>query len=288
MFEEVVQRLSGKFGYAHISDYLARLIPKLIVSLLIFFAFWALWKLVSNIIERLLKRFEVDRTLSTFFRTVTKYAILAVGAITALGELGIDTTSLLTSLGVAGLTIGFAARDTLANVISGIFIFWDRPFVLGDLVEVQGLYGRVDSITLRSTRVVTVDGKMLAIPNSVVANGTVVSYTNFPNLRLDIEITLGVGQDLSVTREIFLDLIKGDPRFMDTPKPHMVVTAINDFNVTARFSVWLDDEKTHIPVRFELRERLFEAFRTANVDMPFETLDLRIVHDERTQAQSSR
>jgi small conductance mechanosensitive channel len=83
----------------------------------------------------------------------------------------------LASLGIAGLTLGFAAKDTLSNVISGLFIFWDRPFVVGDLIEMDGKYGRVEDITLRSTRVVTPDGKMLAIPNSAIVNSSVWSRT---------------------------------------------------------------------------------------------------------------
>jgi hypothetical protein len=66
-----------------------------------------------------------------------------------------------------------------------VFIFWDRPFVLGDLIEVDGKYGRVEKITLRSTRVITVEGKMFTIPNAEVMNSTVASYTNFPHLRIE-------------------------------------------------------------------------------------------------------
>ena len=103
--------------------------------------------------------------------TAVKYTVLTVGVVSALGQVGINTGSLLASLGIAGLTIGFAARDALSNIISGIFIFWDRPFVIGDLIEVNSQYGRVDRITLRSTRVVTVDGRMLAIPNAAMPIG---------------------------------------------------------------------------------------------------------------------
>ncbi len=125
-----------------------------------------------------------------------KYVILSIALVSALNQVGVHTGSLLASLGVLGLTIGFAARDALSNVISGIFIFWDRPFVIGDLVEIEDKYGRVQAITMRSTRVVTPDGKMLAIPNNTIVNSTVASYTNFPHLRLDI--AFGVGNAIEV------------------------------------------------------------------------------------------
>ena len=85
-------------------------------------------------------------------------------------------------------------------MISGLFIFWDRPFVIGDFVEVGGQYGRVESITMRSTRVVTSDGRMLAVPNSLVVNTTLASYTNFPHLRLDVSFTVGVTENLQRVR----------------------------------------------------------------------------------------
>ena len=132
----------------------------------------------------------------------------------------------------------------------------------------------MEDITLRSTRVVTPDGKMLAIPNSAIVNSTVASYTNFPNLRLEIDLTVGVGEDLGRIGAMFLDLVKDDARFMEEPGAEMVVTAINDYNVAVQFRVWLVDEKQHIPERFELRQRIFEAMRAAGVEMPYETLQL--------------
>lgn len=193
---------------------------------------------------------------------------------TALGKVGINTASILTSLGVAGLTIGFAAKDALSNMISGIFIFWDRPFVIGDFVEVGGQYGRVESITMRSTRVVTPDGRMLAVPNSTVVNTTVASYTNFPHLRLDVAFTVGVTENLQRVRATALSVCQHNDQFMSEPVPTVVVTALNDYNVAMELRVWLDDEKQHVAVRHALREALFEALRSADIEMPFETLAL--------------
>lgn len=192
---------------------------------------------------------------------------------TALDQLGIDTTSILASLGVMGLTIGFAAQNTLSNLISGIFIFWDRPFVIGDLIEVDGEYGRVETITLRSTRLITVDGRMVAIPNAMIANAKVRSYTNFPTLRLDIPITVGVNEPMGKVREVLLALCEGE-QFMTEPAPQVVMKALNDYNVEVELRVWIHDEPTHVKERFQLRERVKEALDAAKVEMPFETIQL--------------
>ena len=181
---------------------------------------------------------------------------------------------MVASLGVVSLTIGFAARETLSNIISGILIFLDRPFTIDDLVEIDGKYGRVDRITLRSTRIVTNDGKMLAVPNTEVMNKTVISYTNFPHLRLDIAVTVAVTEDLDRARMILVSLVQNDLDYMAEPLPSVVVTQLNDYNVTLELRAWLKDERQHVQKRFELREKVFNTLSAAGVEMPFETVQL--------------
>ncbi|MDX1378172.1 MAG: mechanosensitive ion channel family protein, partial [Anaerolineales bacterium] len=191
-----------------------------------------------------------------------------------LDSIGIDTGALLASLGIVGVTIGFAARDSLSNFISGIIIFIDRPFVLGDLVEIEDKYGRVSEITLRSTRVVTSDGRMLAVPNTEIVNKTVASYTNFPNLRLDIAVTIDVNEDIKKIRQILLELVDGDPEYLKDPAPRVIVSALNDYNIALELQAWLKDERQHVEKRSELREKVFDSLNRAGVNMPFETIQL--------------
>ena len=188
---EIFERLRDLFSPPRIAAYLVDgLLPDLVVAAVTLLIAWLAWKLLDRGAQAILRKSHLDQTAQTFIHTVTRYVVLTIGVVTALAQLGVDTASLLTSLGVVGLTIGFAARDTLSNVISGVFIFWDRPFVITDLVEIDGQYGQVAAITMRSTRVVTVDGRMLAIPNSQIVNSVVASYTNFPHLRIDIAVLL--------------------------------------------------------------------------------------------------
>lgn len=248
-------------------------VPGAIAATVLLVGFVVVAFVLKRALALVFTRAGLDPTAAAFVQTMVRATLLTVGVLTALAQLGVDTTGLLTSLGVLGLTLGFAAQNTLSNVISGLFIFWDRPFVLGDLVEVDGVYGRVDLITLRSTRVVTPDGKMFAIPNTVVAGAKVASYTNFPHLRIDVGVTVGVNEDLGRCREILLGLVKG-AAWMTTPEPVVVVTDLGDYNVTLELRAWLADEKTHVAVRMALREAIFEAFREAGVDMPYQTLAL--------------
>lgn len=267
-------RISEMFDPAVVGTWLADALANLIVGLIVFGLYLLLWVVLRWLVRPALQRARLDETASIFILMVLKYSLLAIGAVNALNAAGINTTAFLASLGIAGLTIGFAARDAFSNLISGFLIFLDRPFVIGDLVEIDENYGRVAQITLRSTRIITSDGKMLAVPNSDIINKIVASYTNFPHLRLDIPATIGVTEDVERVRQILLDIVRDDPNYLSDPPPRVVVTQLNDYNVALELQAWIKDERDHVVMRSELRETVFNALNSAGVEMPFETVQL--------------
>lgn len=270
----LLDRLQTLFDPGLLGSELATLSANILVGVITFGAFYLLWRLLAPALRTAIARTRVDETTASFLETALKFLLLTVGAVEALTAAGVRASAVLGGLGLAGLTVGFAARDALSNLISGLLIYWDRPFVIGDMVEVGGNYGRVDRITLRSTRVVTSDGRMLAVPNTEIINTTVASYTNFPHLRLDVEVTVGVSESIDRVRGILLDLVRNDPDFMDEPAPQVVVTELGDYFVGVELRVWLDDETRHLEKRDMLREALYERLDEAGVDMPLETIQL--------------
>lgn len=268
------EKVWAQFGPEAAFDAIAQAAPRVFAGIFVGLLFFVVARLLNKGVRALAQRAKLDQTLTAFIQTVTRYTIGILGILAVLGQFGVDVTSILASLGVVGLTIGFAARDTLSNLISGLFILWDRPFVIGDLIEIGGNYGRVDNITLRSTRVVTVDGKMLAIPNTEIVNSTVASYTNFPHLRLDIELTVGVNEDLDRLRELFSEEVKQMEGMMLDRPSEMMLKDCGDYNLTLQFRAWLEDEKQHVKKRFEMRERVYRRFLAEGVDMPNETIQL--------------
>lgn len=273
-FESILTRLQEIFNPRDMGERVAEGLSDLVVGLAVFLAFYLFWRILMLIMRRTLRKSTLDETTYSFVETAVKYTILTIGFVSALDSVGVNTGALLASLGIVGVTIGFAARDSLSNFISGIIIFIDRPFVIGDLVEIEDKYGRVSEITLRSTRVVTADGRMLAVPNTEIVNKTVASYTNFPNLRLDIPVTIAIDEDIEEARQILLGLIVGDSEYLNEPAPRVIVTALNDYNIALELQAWLKDERQHVEKRAELREKVFNALDKAGVEMPFETIQL--------------
>ena len=278
----LTKRLAQRFDLQLVGKLLADWLMNILVAVTVMAAFYVLWLIVRLTLILTLQR-KVDNTTFAFLDTMVKFSLLAIGVITALESASIKTSALLTSLGIVGLTIGFAARDALSNLISGILIFIDRPFVLGDLVEIDGYYGKIDHIILRSTRVVTSDGPMLAVPNTEIINKTVASYTNFPHLRIDVAVTVGVNENIGKVRRMMIALVNHDEAFMTDPAPRVVVTELNDYNVAMELQAWIRDERRHVEKRYELREKLFKTLTQEGVEMPFETLQLQPLSIEMRQ-----
>ena len=284
IFEVIIDRLQALFDPELVGNQIVELSLNFIVALITFGVFYLGWLLARFFLKIVFANSKLDETSQEFTKTILKYAILLVVFVNALDIIGVDTAGLLASLGIIGITIGFAARDAFSNLISGILIFLDRPFVIGDLVEVGDNYGKVDQITLRSTRIITSDGKMLAVPNTEIINKTVTSYTNFPHFRLDIQMPVFVNENIENIRRILFDLIREDADFIDEPPPRVVITQLNDYNVALELQAWIADERIHVEKRFELREKIFNTLTEKQVEMPFETLQLtplkvRLVQD---------
>jgi small conductance mechanosensitive channel len=274
LIETILMRLQEIFDLEVLATWIADFGINLLVAAIALTALYFTWIILKLLLKIFFRRSNLDDTTQAFVMTVLKFSILLAALFNALSIMGVDTSGLLASLGIVGITIGFAARDAFSNLISGILIFLDRPFVIGDLVEVGDNYGRVDQIKLRSTRIITSDGKMLAVPNTEIINKTVTSYTNFPHLRLDIVATIGVTEDIERVRQILLGILQKDPDYLDKPRARVIVTELNDYNVALELQVWIKDERTHVEKRTELREKMFKALNDAHIEMPFETLQL--------------
>src|SRR6266403_614797 len=270
----ILQRLQEIFSADRIANSVAHFAPRFIIALAVFLVFYLLYRVLNFLLARVTRRAGVEPTAATFLLVAVRYVVLIVGVVLALEELGLDVTTILEGLGIVGLALGFAAKDTLSNIIAGFFLFWDKPFVIGDLIEVSDEYGEVREITLRSTRIVTVDGKLISIPNSVIVNTKVRSYTMSPHLRLDIEVTIGVNEKIAAAREAILAIVTGDERFLIDPGPEVVVITLGDCYVKLALKVWLRDPRIHIPVREELREGIKNALDSAGITMPYETIEL--------------
>jgi MscS family membrane protein len=181
-----------------------------------------------------------------------------------------DITALVTTAGVASLAVALAAQETLSNMLGGFVILVDRPFKVGDAIELNdGKGGEVAEIGLRSTRIRQFDGTALVVPNKDMAN-TRITNMAMPDAQLAIRQTLivGYGTDMEQAKQLLLEVLRTHPDVLKDPAPGVWFTKFNAANLELSLSAWVASYKDRFRVTDELNTRILNVFRDANVDLP--------------------
>jgi small conductance mechanosensitive channel len=242
---------------------------RLIVAALVVLTFVGIYWVVSRALRPIFERSRIQEDAAQLLTVILRYAVLGFGVVLALGQLGFNITGLLAGLGVAGLALGFAAKDTLANFIAGMTILWDRPFRVGDRVEIDGEFGQVKRITLRSTRIHTNRNIVVIIPNQNVVNNKIINHTMQATTRVDVPFGIAYKEDIDEARRTILALTEGDDRLRARPAPDVVVTELAESSVNLALRFWLGNPHVEVPVELEYIERIKKALDGAGIEIPF-------------------
>lgn len=242
---------------------------RLLVAVLVIVAFAGIYWVVSRALKPVFERSGVQEDAAQLLTVILRYVIIGFGVMLALGHIGFNITGLLAGLGVAGLALGFAAKDTLANFIAGMTILWDRPFRVGDRVEIDEEFGQVKRITLRSTRIHTNRNLVVIIPNQTVLNNKIVNHTMQAATRVDVVFGIAYKEDIDEVRRLVLALTEGDDRIRARPAPDVVVTELAESSVNLALRFWIRNPHTEIPLDLEYMERVKKALDGAGIEIPF-------------------
>jgi small conductance mechanosensitive channel len=250
-------------------------VPKLGAALLVMLIFWLIYRVSRAPLRTVLKKAAFHEALiQLMVDNLYRYAVMIVGLVMAADQLGINVAAALAGIGVAGLALGFAAQDSVANVISGILIFWDKPFIVGDWVETEGNYGRVAEITLRSTRIRTNRNTFVVMPNKTVIDAVLENYSKHGELRIDVPVGIAYKEDIRRAREVLCDAVRSLPGVMEQPEPDVVVESLGDSSVNLQVRVWIENADA-LPIRkFAVVEASKLALDAAGIQIPFPHLQL--------------
>jgi small conductance mechanosensitive channel len=205
----------------------------LVIGLLI--AAWAS-RLVGGVARRTP---HVDPTLVPVLGTVVRYAILILVLVVALGQLGVQTASLLAVLGAAGLAIGLALQGTLQNIAAGIILLYLRPFRIGDTIETPAVMGKVEQIGLFVTHLQTLDGLFYFVPNSALWNVPLKNHTRNPRRQISVQLRVGYDADLGEVRRILTDMASAEERVLADQPPQVFVDSYTDAFVIVTLRAWV-------------------------------------------------
>ena len=261
--------------YEGLAGLVVGLVPRLVGAFLVFVLFYLGYRLLRSVLHRLLKRSKfVDAGLEGLMLQTFRLVALSFVWIMVLAQLGFNVTALIAGLGVAGIAVGFAARDTLENFISGVTILIDRPFRIGDNIVIGGTFGTVEEITLRSTRVRTLNNEIMVMPNTQMINQQLLNHTMTSPLRVEIPFGIAYKEYPQQAREIVLALTDDDGRLHASYPPDVAVTALNESSIDLVLRIYLRDPKLEVPIRYEYIEKVREALREADIEIPFPHLQL--------------
>jgi small conductance mechanosensitive channel len=209
-----------------------------------------------------------DAVLQGFVSSLVRYAIIVIGVIAVLQQIGVQTTSVLAVLGAASLAIGLALQGGLSNVAAGVMILLLRPYRLGDRVEIAGKVGRVHGLDLFITRLHDLDNSVVFIPNSKALGDIIVNYSMPASRRIAMDFGIDYGDDVDLALTLLLEAARADPRVVKAPAPWAKLTALNDSSVTVTLRAWTSPDG-YIDTRFDLMKEVKARFEEAGLTFAY-------------------
>lgn len=238
-------------------------------------------KLLIGLLTRILRKTKMDQMLINFVTSIAHAILLLFVVIAALGELGVDTTSLIALIGAAGLAIGLSLQDSLKNFAAGVMLIVFRPFREGDFVEAGGVSGIVEHITIFNSVMRTGDNREIIIPNGKIYNDSIVNYSARATRRVDMVFGIGYGDDLLKAKQILMEILEQDERVLKDPAPLVNVASLGDSSVNFNVRPWVKSAD-YWAVLWDTTEKVKLEFDRQGISIPFPQMDVHLHSEQKT------
>lgn len=251
-------------------------LPKLIVALVVFVLGLYVANLLTKLVRRGLEERGVNAEAVKVITQITRWALYILVAVTALQQVDFNLTAFITGLGIVGFTLGFALKDISENFVAGLMLLLQRPFDLGDIVEIDDFRGRVTDVSLRATEMETMDGQDVILPNGLVYTSPILNYSRRPFARIAVDVGVAYDSDLDHVRQTALDAISGVPTVLQDPGPSVTFHTFADSSINFTLYYWIDASQNS---QFQAADMgvpvVKKAFEAAGIEIPF---PIRTVH----------
>ena len=262
-------------------DWLANRGANTLLSVLLFVAILivARWlaRLTRRVTERALRHSDqsVSQLLKEMLISISGTIVFLVGVLVALSQVGVSVTPMIAGLGVVGFIVGFALQDTLSNFAAGAMILAYRPFDTGDFISAAEVEGTVQKMNLVNTTVVTIDNRVLIIPNSKIWGGVILNFTGQHLRRTDVIYSVSYSDDLDHVQKVLEDLIAGDERFLSTPEPIVRVKQFSDSSIDFLVRAYVKTEEFWETL-WALNKAVKQRFDAEGITIPFPQRDVHL------------
>jgi small conductance mechanosensitive channel len=257
-------------------DLAVRFGPKLLVAILIvtigfFMAGW-----VARAIDRGLRRLNLEPPVRQLLTRVARVLVVALFAIMALQNLGVELLPLIAGLGVAGAGVALATQGVLSNMVAGLTIIFTKPYRVGEYIAIAGVEGQVEAITLFSTALTHPDRSLIIVPNRKVVGEILHNYGRIR--QSEIRVGVAYESNLSLVLGAIRDLVRANPRVLSDPAPVIQVVTLTDSAVQIAIKPWVA-VADYIAVAGELNLSLVEELRQRGIGIPYPQMEVRLIGD---------
>ena len=246
------------------------------------------------LMRRALHRMMAQRlglAMTLLIQRLSSYVLWGFALAWTLNELGFDLNMLLGTAGVLGVALSISSQTSIGQLISGLFIIWEKPFSPGDVIVVEGTTGEVLAVDPLSVKIRTPDNLYVRIPNEAILKGKVSNLSRFPIRRYDVEIGVAFDAKIDEVQTVLFALAERNPLCLEDPKPLFIVLGYSESSLRLQFSVWSKREQ-FLDLRNSIYADIKQAFEKANIAMPYphrtlvaesssQALAVRVVHNDR-------
>lgn len=252
---------------------------KILITILIFVIGRYVAKLVSQILSKATLRTSQDPMLQSFVKSISYFLLLLIVIITALSQLGINTSSLVALIGAAGLAIGLSLQNSLQNFAAGVIILVFKPFRYGDFIEAAGVAGTVTKIGILTLELRTADNKTILVPNGKVFGDNITNFSSNETRRVDMIFDIAYDADIEQAKTIIMRCLEEDERVLKDPMPQVAVGALASSSVQLFVRPWRLTSEV-LAVRFALTEKVKLEFDKAGITIPFNQMEVHITNNK--------
>lgn len=255
-------------------------------AIAILVGFWFLAKLLARIARSATRSLaKSSELLREFITSSVQRVTILIGVLIALSTLGVNMTPLVAALGAAGLVIGLALQGTLGNLASGLMIMVYRPFDVGDGVQMAGVLGKVDGMTLMTTAIKTFDNQTIHVPNNKIWGDVITNITANPTRRVDMKFGIGYDDDIAKAKEILARIVSSHGKVLADPAPNIRVHELGDSSVNLIVRPWTNTED-YWDVYWDVTEEVKRTFSAEGISIPFPQRDVHLIPAESPASDS--
>lgn len=248
-------------------------------ALLLWIIGYVVVRIIIVVVRKLFTRSKMEKVAQGFIVSIIRFALHIILIIMVLQALGVEITGIVAALATAGLAIGLALKDSLGNVASGVILLITKPFKEGDLIQVAGVEGKVKNIKIFTTALVTLDNKLVVLPNSAVANNPLTNYSNRKTRRVDYIFSVAYESDVELVKKVVLDVMKSDGRVLLKPEPMCRIKNFNESSVDFFAFCWCDSGD-YWDVYYYIMDNVFNEFKRNKITIPYRQVEVRMREDK--------